>query len=179
MAAMENPPPRHRLILIAAVAKNRVIGRGNDLVWRDPLDMQRFKAATLGHTVVMGRKTWESLPPRFRPLPGRRNIVVSRQTNYDAPGAEVAGSLAAALEMAGSRPDLGETPPVFVVGGGELYAQALPLAEQLLITEVDLAPRGDALFPPIAPDRWREAGREDHTATDGTRFAFKTYTRIR
>ena len=167
------------LHLIYARAANGVIGKDNRLPWHIPEDMAHFKQLTQGCPVVMGRKTWESLPPRFRPLPGRRNIVVSRQTNYDAPGAEVAGSLAAALEMADSRPDLGETPPVFVVGGGELYAQALPLAEQLLITEVDLAPRGDALFPPIAPDRWREAGREDHTATDGTRFAFKTYTRIR
>lgn len=160
------------LTLIAAVARNRVIGRGNDLVWRAPEDMARFKAATFGKTVIMGRKTWESLPPRFRPLPGRRNIVVTRQVDYVAPGAELAASLPAALALAGD----GEA---FVMGGGELYAQALPLADSLLLTEVDLAPEGDTLFPEVAPADWREVARESHCDDQGTRFAFVTYQRLR
>ena len=160
------------LTLIAAVARNRVIGRGNDLVWRSPEDMARFKAATLGKTVIMGRKTWESLPPKFRPLPGRRNIVVTRQADYAAPGAEVATSLPAAVVLA----DDGEA---FVMGGGELYAQALPLADRLLLTEVELTPEGDTLFPEVAATEWREAARESHRDGNGVRFDFVTYTRIR
>lgn len=177
MAAMAPTVPL--LTLIAAVARNRVIGRGNDLVWRDPLDMQRFKSATGGATVLMGRRTWESLPPRFRPLPGRRNIVVTRQADYGAPGAEVAHSLPAALELASAAPHLAAPAPVFVIGGGDLYAQSLPLAERLLLTEVDLAPAGDALFPPLPAGTWQETEREEHVAADGTRFAFVTYQRLR
>ena len=161
-----------QLTLIAAVASNRVIGRGNDLVWRSPEDMARFKAATLGHAVIMGRKTWESLPPKFRPLPGRRNIVVTRQADYAAQGAEIADSLAAAVALAGD----GE---VFVMGGGELYAQALPLAGRLLLTEVDLTPVGDTLFPEVPASDWREVAREAHRDANGTPFAFVTYNRIR
>ncbi len=160
------------LTLIAAVARNRVIGRGNELVWRSPEDMARFKATTQGHAVIMGRKTWESLPPRFRPLPGRRNIVVTRQAAYAAPGAEVAGSLPAALALAGGG-------DAFVMGGGELYAQALPLADRLLLTEVDLAPEGDTRFPEVAAAEWRETSRERHVDAAGVAFDFVTYQRIR
>ncbi|HMV20644.1 MAG: dihydrofolate reductase [Betaproteobacteria bacterium] len=154
------------LTVIAAVARNRVIGRGNDLVWRDPLDMQRFKALTAGGVVVMGRRTWESLPPRFRPLPGRRNVVITRQPDYPAPGAEVAHSLEDALAR------VKDAPEVFVIGGGELYAHALPRANRLCLTEVEISPAGDTLFPEIDPGRWQEVSREAHLAADGTRFAF-------
>lgn len=160
------------LTLIAAVARNRVIGRGNDLVWRSPEDMARFKAATLGHPVIMGRKTWESLPPKFRPLPGRRNIVVTRQADYVAPGAEVAASLPAAAALAGD----GEA---FVMGGGELYAEALSHADRLLLTEVDFAPAGDTFFPAFTAAEWRETARERHVDAQGIAFAFVTYTRLR
>ena len=156
------------LTLIAAVARNRVIGSGNDLVWRSPEDMQRFKAATLGQTVIMGRKTWESLPTKFRPLPGRRNIVVTRQADYAAAGAEIATSLPAALALA-------DGGAAFVMGGGELYALALPLADRLLLTEVDLAPAGDTLFPEVDPAVWRETVREPHTDAAGVHFDFVTY----
>ena len=161
-----------KLTLIAAVARNRVIGRGNDLVWRSPEDMARFKAATLGGTVIMGRKTWESLPPKFRPLPGRRNIVVTRQAGYATPGAEIAASLPAAAALAGD----GEA---FVMGGGELYAEALPHADRLLLTEVDFAPEGDTRFPAFSAAEWQETARESHVDAQGIAFAFVTYTRIR
>jgi dihydrofolate reductase len=159
------------IILIAAVARNGVIGQDNDLVWRAPEDMARFKAATLGRTVVMGRRTWESLPPGFRPLPGRRNLVVSRQAGYTAAGAEVTSSLPAALALA-------ETEEVFVIGGGELFAQALPLADRLLLTEVDIAPEGDARFPEFSSAEWQETERSHHVAADGVGFDFVTYRRI-
>ena len=136
------------IIIIAAVAKNRVIGRDNQLLWHIPEDMAHFKALTAGHTVLMGRKTWESLPPRFRPLPGRRNIVITRQPDYAAPGAELAGSLEAGMALAAS------DACAFVIGGGEIYRQAMDVADRLELTEVDLAPEGDAWFPPVEPGRW-------------------------
>ncbi|HZF80464.1 MAG TPA: dihydrofolate reductase, partial [Rubrivivax sp.] len=114
-----NPQPE--LVLIAAVARNRVIGRDNGLVFNEPADQRHFRAATLGHAVVMGRKTWESLPERFRPLPDRRNVVISRDAGFIAPGAEVVGGLPEALER------LSQEAKVFIIGGGEIYGQALPL----------------------------------------------------
>ena len=113
------------IVIIAAVARNRVIGKDNRLLWNIPEDMAHFKALTTGHTVVMGRKTWESLPPRFRPLPGRRNIVISRQTDYPAPGAELADSLENALKLAST------AATVFVIGGEQIYSQALAVADRL------------------------------------------------
>ncbi|MBK7900499.1 MAG: dihydrofolate reductase [Azonexus sp.] len=166
---LEAPATSPAVVLVAAVARNGIIGRGNDLVWRDPLDMQHFKALTAGGTVVMGRKTWESLPPRFRPLPGRRNLVVSRQPGYLAPGAEVVSSFPAALASAAG------ADAVFVIGGGELYALALPYATRLELTEVDIAPEGDARFPEIRGDTWHEVEREEHRTADGIRFAFVSW----
>ncbi len=138
------------IILIAAVARNRVIGKDNRLLWNIPEDMAHFKTLTRGHAVLMGRKTWESLPERFRPLPGRRNIVVTRNAGYVAPGAEIAGSLEEGIALAG------DVAQLFVIGGADIYAQAMPLADRLEITEVDLAPEGDAWFPEIAPAVWTE-----------------------
>lgn len=138
------------VVVIAAVAKNRVIGKDNQLIWYIPEDMAHFKALTAGHTVIMGRKTWESLPPRFRPLPGRRNIVISRQTDYAAPGAESADSLENALKLAST------ADTVFIIGGEQIYAQAMALADRLEITEVDLEPEGDAWFPEISTVNWKK-----------------------
>lgn len=152
------------VILIAAVARNRVIGKDNRLLWNIPEDMAHFKALTQGHAVLMGRKTWESLPERFRPLPGRRNIVISRQPDYAAPGAELAGSLAAGIALAGSAEQL------FIIGGADIYAQALAVADRLEITEVDLAPEGDAWFPEISPAAWRETGSRPLAGATGGRF---------
>ncbi|WP_265946647.1 dihydrofolate reductase [Dechloromonas sp. A34] len=159
------------IVLIAAVAKNRVIGRDNQLIWNIPEDMAHFKALTQGHTVLMGRKTWESLPPRFRPLPGRRNIVISRQTGYVAAGAETAGSLEAGLALLAS----GEK--VFVIGGAEIYSQALPFATQMELTEVDLEPEGDAWFPAFAASEWQIVDRRRFTSSTGMTGAFLSYRR--
>ena len=154
------------IVIIAAVARNRVIGKDNRLLWHIPEDMAHFKALTSGHTVVMGRKTWESLPPRFRPLPGRRNIVISRQPDYAAPGAEHADSLENALELAST------ATTVFVIGGEQIYTQAMAVADRLEITEVNREPEGDAWFPEIAAVDWVNAAK-----TEGAGFTFVTYRR--
>lgn len=154
------------IVIIAAVAKNRVIGKDNTLIWNIPEDMAHFKALTSGQTVIMGRKTWESLPPRFRPLPGRRNIVISRQADFAAPGAELAGSLEAALQLAA------QAETAFIIGGEQIYRQAMDVADRLEITEVDLEPEGDAWFPAIDPKRWRVDQKAEYPG-----FAFNTYRR--
>ncbi|HRH14585.1 MAG TPA: dihydrofolate reductase [Azonexus sp.] len=163
------------IVIIAAVARNRVIGRHNQLLWNIPEDMAHFKALTTGHTVVMGRKTWESLPPRFRPLPGRRNIVITRQTAYAAPGAEIADSLENALRLAstlGPAADSMVATTIFIIGGEQVYTQAMAVADRLEITEVDLEPEGDAWFPEVDPVDWKIVAR-----TEGTGFAFATWRR--
>ena len=157
--------------LIAAVARNRAIGKDNRLLWQLSEDMQRFKALTLGHTVVMGRKTWESLPAKFRPLPGRRNVVVSRNSAYQAVGATVTHSLEEAISVVGNE-------SMFVIGGAEIYNQALLLADRLELTEVDDTPAGDAFFPEVNNRRWKETARVARPATETTpAYAFVTYER--
>jgi dihydrofolate reductase len=157
--------------VIAAVARNGVIGRGNDLVFRDPQDARHFKAATLGHPVIMGRRTWESLPERFRPLPQRRNLVVTRQSGYDAPGAECAPSLDAALAR------VADAPLAYVMGGGELYAQALPLADRLVLTEVDADLPGDVVFPAWDRSAFVEESAQALQTADGTAFTIRALRR--
>ena len=159
------------LILIAAVARNRVIGRGNELVWRDPQDMAHFRDLTRGHTVIMGRKTWESLPPRFRPLPDRRNVVITRQDAYVATGAEVVTSPELALAR------LGKDETAFVIGGAEIYSQMLGMASALELTEVDLAPEGDAWFPVIDPAQWQPVSQIPCCSAEGVDFRFVRYVR--
>ncbi len=160
------------IVLIAAIARNGVIGRDNRLLWNLPEDMAHFKALTQGHAVLMGRKTWESLPARFRPLPGRRNIVISRQAGYAAPGAELAPSLDAALALVA-----GQT-SVFVIGGADIYRQALPLADRLELTEIDLEPEGDASFPIWDRGQWRETARHANRSETGLAYAFVTWKRV-
>ncbi len=160
------------LTLIAAVAKNGVIGNSNALPWHLPEDLRHFKALTLGQTVIMGRKTWESLPPRFRPLPGRLNIVVTRNSSYQAVGATVVNSLDEAANKVGA----GGTAS-FVIGGAELYVQALPLAQRLELTEIDAAFPGDAFFPEIDRAQWREVARSSGISAAGLGYAFTTYER--
>jgi dihydrofolate reductase len=164
--ATGHPP----LAIIAAVAANGVIGAGNRLPWHLGDDLRRFRALTTGHTVIMGRRTWESIG---RPLPGRQNVVVTRQPAYDAPGAEVAPSLAAALGLARM------PPPAFCIGGGALYREALPLATTLHLTEIDRAFAGDATFPHVDRGAWREVSREAHrgAGADDFAYAFVTYER--
>ncbi len=162
--------PKASLTLIAAVARNGVIGIDRRLPWRLPADLKRFKALTLGHSVIMGRKTWESLPASFRPLPGRRNIVVTRDADYRAAGATVVHSLPAAISAAGH----GEA---FIIGGAELYAAALPLADHLQLTEIDATFEGDSHFPAIDGDQWRETTRETQHDEAGFAYAFVSYQR--
>jgi dihydrofolate reductase len=161
-----------QLILIAAVARNGVIGRAGGLVFNDPIDQRHFRQATLGCPVVMGRKTWESLPERFRPLPGRRNIVVSRNPMLTLRGAELAPSLEDALELAAA-----VSPRVFVIGGAELYAQALPYADALLLTEVDADLEGDTHFPPWDRQLFQPTASERHEGSGGVPFTITTYSR--
>jgi dihydrofolate reductase len=160
------------IALIAALDRNGVIGRENRLPWRLPDDLQRFKALTIGRTVVMGRKTYESIG---RPLPGRRNVVVTHQPEYRVAGATVMHGLDEALGVAAG------DEVVFVAGGGSLYAQALPLADRLYLTEVETAVAGgDTFFPAIDPARWRLVERKGHPADDRHAFAFSyaTYERV-
>ena len=159
--------------LIVAVARNGVIGNGQELVWRLPEDQRYFRATTMGAPVIMGRSTWDSLPERFRPLPGRRNIVLTRQSAWSAAGAEVAHSLEAALVLvAGS-------PRVFVIGGAQIYALALPLADELLLTEIDRDFDGDTHFPAWPREQFDEVSRQAHHAAppNDFDFAFVTYRR--
>jgi dihydrofolate reductase len=137
--------------LIVAWARHRVIGRAGTLPWHLPEDLRHFKLATLGHPIVMGRKTWESIG---RALPGRRSIVVTRNAHFTAPGGETAGSLAQALAMCAGAPE------VFVIGGAQLFAEALPLARRLIVTEIDADFEGDTFFPPFDAAAWRETARE-------------------
>lgn len=162
---------RPRLTLIAAMARNRVIGNANQLPWHLPEDLRHFRNVTRGYPVIMGRRTWESLPASFRPLPGRLNIVVSRQPDYPAAGATLAPSLDAALAIAGDAPE------AFVIGGAQLYALALPNADRLMLTEIDKEIAGDAWFPAFDRTTWIETSREVHVSADGTAFAFVTYVR--
>lgn len=152
------------IIIIAAVARNRAIGKDNQLLWNIPEDMAHFRQLTRGHAVLMGRKTWESLPERFRPLPGRRNIVITRQADYPAPGAIVATSLETGIAAAQDQERL------FIIGGADIYAQAMPLADRLEITEVDLEPEGDAWFPEISPAAWTESASRPLGEGAGGRF---------
>lgn len=159
-----------QLGMIWAQAAGGVIGRDGQLPWHLPEDLAHFKQVTLGAPVIMGRKTWESLPPRFRPLPGRRNIVVSRQAGWAAPGAEVAGSFDQALAW------VADAPAAWVIGGAQLYAQAEPLAQVAEITEVDLQVEGDAFAPALGPG-WTEVTRTAVTAANGTRMQFVRHVR--
>lgn len=147
---------RPRIALVLAVARNGVIGRNGGLPWRISSDLKRFKETTLGKPVIMGRKTWESLPRK--PLSGRRNIVITRDPRYEAEGAEVVGGLDEALACAAQSGG----DEICIIGGAEIYRQALPLADRLYLTEVDLAPEGDAYFPSIDDTEWRETAREVH-----------------
>lgn len=169
-AAGESVSIGPRLFVIAAVAHNGVIGAYGKLPWRLPEDLKHFKALTLGHPVIMGRRTWESLKG---PLPGRENIVVTRTPGYEAPGASVAASLEGALALCAGEP------LVFVIGGADLYAAALPLADGLALTEIQRDYEGDVRFPDWDREAWRETQRKPQVAADGTRFDFVLYERKR
>jgi dihydrofolate reductase len=159
------------LNLIYACADNGVIGRDNALPWHLPEDLAHFRQLTLGCPVLMGRKTWDSLPPRFRPLPGRLNLVLTRQSDWRAPGATRVASIGEAMSHCPSDKDL------WVIGGAEVYAMALPRADRLEITEVHVQVAGDAMAPPVDSHIWPEVARSRHTAANGTDYSFVTRRR--
>ncbi len=155
------------IALIAAIAKNNCIGHHNTIPWQIPEDMQHFKKITNGKIVLMGRKTWESLPPKFRPLPNRKNIVITRQIPYKVPvGVEVYVSIDDALAAY-------QDNDIMVIGGAEIYRQTIDKADTLFITQVDMDVDGDAFFPDIDKNIWKETEREDHNE-----FSFVTYKKL-
>ncbi len=159
-----------KLSLIVARARNGVIGRDNALPWRLPEDLAHFKQTTMGHPIIMGRKTWESIG---RPLPGRRNLVVTRNPQWKAVGAERAPSIAAAISACRAAPQ------AFVIGGAQLYADTLPLAQGLFVTEIDRDIEGDIFFPALDPQDWVETSRDAHVGAgpDALPYAFVHYAR--
>lgn len=157
-----------RLTLVVAYSDNRVIGRDNALPWKLPGDLAHFKRTTLGSPIIMGRKTWESLG---RPLPGRTNVVVSRNTEYAATGAVVVPTLQAAVQACGDVAD------AYVIGGAQIYEQALPLAQRLIATEVHAVVEGDAFFPALPAGQWQEISRESQPAENGYAYDFVVYER--
>lgn len=158
-----------KLHLIYARAANGAIGKDGVMPWHLPEDLAHFKRTTLGCPVIMGRKTWESLPPRFRPLPGRTNVVVTRQTDWRAEGTRVAHSLDEAIHLCGDVSD------AWIIGGADIYRQALPLASTAVVTEIEADFDGDAFAPQFSPE-WQETQREHHVAANGLHFSFVTYT---
>jgi dihydrofolate reductase len=166
--------------MIWAQARDGVIGDAGDMPWRLPEDMARFKAITMGHPVVMGRRTWESFPERYRPLPGRDNVVITSDPDYVAPGARIVRTLDEALDVARAIDD-----EVWVVGGGRVYREAMPRADRLEITDIDLAAAGDTTAPDPAADdadaSWREVARDPaegwHVSRTGLRYAYRTLER--
>ena len=157
-----------RLQLIFARAANGVIGKDNAMPWHLPEDLAHFKRLTQGCPVLMGRKTWDSLPPRFRPLPRRSNIVITRQTDWHAEGALRAANLQEAMQLCG------DAPQAWVIGGAEIYRQAEPLAERAEVTEIAQDFEGDAYAPTLGP-AWVETARETHQSSSGLDFSFVSY----
>ena len=165
---MNLPAPGPRLALIAAVDRNGAIGKANALLWREPEDQKHFRRVTMGCPVIMGRKTWDSLPARFRPLPGRRNVVLTRDAAWHADGADAVTSLDAALTL------ICGVPKAFVIGGAEVYALALPHADELVLTEIDADLDGDTFFPRWDRTRFAMTSRDDRPG-----FSFVTYNNTR
>ena len=157
-----------RINLIYARAANGVIGKNNAMPWHLPEDLAHFKRLTQGWPVIMGRKTWDSLPPRFRPLPGRINLVVTGQAGWSSAGAQPASSLADALAQCS------QSEQVWIIGGAQIYAQAEPLADRIEVTEIARDFEGDA-FAPRLSEAWRETGREAHVSSQGLPFSFVTF----
>ncbi len=161
-----------KLKLIYAQAANGVIGLNNQMPWHLPEDLAHFKRTTLGCPVLMGRKTWESIPAKFRPLPGRANLVITRQADWQAEGALVVHSLEEGLSLALAHCPEGKD--LWVMGGAEIYAQAVDIAEEAVVTEIDAQYEGDA-FAPKLNSAWQEVSRESHVSTTGLKYSFVTY----
>ena len=156
--------------MIFARAANGVIGNNNAMPWHLPEDLAHFKRLTLGCPVIMGRKTWDSLPPKFRPLPGRTNVVITRQSGWQAAGAMTAASLQDALCLCQASAD------VWIIGGAQIYALAEPLAQRIEVTDIAQNFEGDAFAPTLGPE-WLAAQRGDHISSTGLKFSFITYTK--
>lgn len=167
-----------QLNLIYARARNGVIGQQGTLPWHLPEDLAHFKRTTLGCPVIMGRKTWDSIPPKFRPLPGRTNVVITRQVDWREDGAIPANDLLEALSICEHMSIILDPSPdqVWVIGGAQIYAQALPLAKRVVVTEIDIDFEGDA-FAPTLGSEWQETEREQQTSKTGLAFSFVTYIR--
>jgi dihydrofolate reductase len=160
--------PTRRVNLIVAMARERVIGAGNRLPWHLPEDLKHFKALTMGHHIIMGRKTYESIG---RPLPGRTTVIVSRAKDYRVPGCLTATSVETAMAACGDDPE------IFFVGGAHLYAQALPRVSRIYLTEIDLRVEGDAWFPEFERAEWIETARDQHATEAGMGYCFITLER--
>jgi dihydrofolate reductase len=156
--------------MIFARAANGVIGHNNAMPWHLPEDLAHFKKLTLGCPVIMGRKTWDSIPPKFRPLPGRTNVVITRQADWQADGAQTAASLQAALALCQASSE------VWIIGGAQIYAQAEPLASRIEVTHINKDYAGDAFAPKLGP-QWVPGHREDHASSGGLNYSFITYTK--
>ena len=154
--------------MIAALTKNRVIGKNNDLPWKLPDDMKFFMETTKGHHVILGRKNYDSIPPRFKPLPNRTNIVVTRQKNFHAPGCIVVDSVEKGLEIAKENNER----EAFIIGGAEIYKLGLPHADRLYLTEINADIDGDTYFPNIDETKWRESSRIHHSKDDRHAYSF-------
>ncbi len=157
-----------KISMIAAVGKNRVIGKDNDLIWHLPDDMAYFMKTTTGHIVIMGRKNFESIPDKYRPLPNRTNIIITRQDDYVAPGTEIVHSIEEALESARNA----DQEEVFIIGGGEIYSLGLPYSDLLYLTEIDESFDGDAFFPEVDFSEWDEISRIHHPKDDRHKYSF-------
>ena len=154
--------------LIAALSRNRVIGKNNDLPWHLPDDMKYFMQTTKGHHIIMGRKNYDSIPEKFRPLPNRKNIVVTRQKDLKLDGCTVVNSLQAGVDIARNT---GE-PELFIIGGSAIYQLGLPLANRLYLTEIDADLQGDTYFPAINRSDWKEVSRKHHAADERHAYPF-------
>jgi dihydrofolate reductase len=164
-----------KIVFVVAVSRNGVIGRDGVLPWRIPSDLKRFREITMGKPVIMGRRTWEGLPRR--PLPGRENIVVTRSSNYEAPGAHVVQSIAEAVAKARTF----KAEEIAVIGGGEVFREMMDRCDRLYLTEIDLVTDGDTFMPGIDPDDWRLVREERHAAgpSDSASFTLRVLDRIK
>ncbi len=157
-----------KISVIVAVGRNRAIGKDNELLWNIPDDLKRFKALTVGHPVIMGRKTWESIPEKFRPLPGRTNIVITRDPEYPAPGAILAQTFPEALSLARDAEGAHE---IFAIGGQQVYECALPFASRLYLTLIEDEKEGDSYFPAYEDEFTKETAREEREY-EGLRYSW-------
>jgi dihydrofolate reductase len=172
---MRQPSNNMQVNLIWAQAHKRVIGKDGVMPWHLPEDLAHLKRTTLGCPVIMGRKTWDSIPPKFRPLPGRTNIVLTRQSDWHAPGAQCTTNLHEALSFCEQLPSKPDT--VWVIGGAQIYAQALPLAHKAVVTQIDADFEGDSYAPQFDAS-WHETAREAHVSSSGLAYSFVTYARV-